>query len=106
MTLNYQYIEAAPLTPSAWCNEGEMVDESNKKPSRKNSGLKDYVRAEQLVMLALAIPSGCVVGLLIGSWLDSHFHQHWIGLVGIILGAVGGFVQIFTVAARYMKDKR
>ena len=40
---------------------------------------------------------------LVGEALDKHFHQHWIGVVGILVGAVGGFIQIFTMATRYLK---
>jgi F0F1-type ATP synthase assembly protein I len=102
MTLTNQYIDALR---NAWCNEGAMDDEPN-NPPKKYSSLKDYVKAEQMVQLALAIPIGCVLGMLVGSWLDRHFHTGWIAIVGIILGAVAGFMQIFTIAARYLKNNR
>lgn len=79
-----------------------MADE----PSKKNGILKDYVKAEQMVMLGLAIPAGCIIGWLIGSWLDRYFHQNWIYIVGLLVGAAGGFVQIFTVASQYLKNNR
>ncbi len=41
-----------------------------------------------------------------GSWADLHFHQRWIGVAGIVLGAVAGFMQIFRTAARFLKDGR
>jgi F0F1-type ATP synthase assembly protein I len=56
-----------------------------------------------MVQLALAIPVGCFVGLLLGAWLDRHFHQHWIAVAGMLLGAAGGFIQIFTTIARLPK---
>ena len=65
--------------------------------------LKSLVKAESFIQLAIALPAGCVIGWLIGAWLDRHFHQHWIGIVGILVGAVGGFIQIFTMASRYLK---
>ena len=86
-----------------------MADEPTAKrdePNKKNSGLKDYVKAEQMVQLALAIPIGCLLGWALGAWLDRHFHTSWISIVGILIGAAGGFVQIFTVAARYLKENR
>jgi len=88
--------------PPAWCNGEAMADESNKKGSL----LKDYVKAESLVQLAIAIPAGCLIGWLLGGLLDRHFHQGWIAIVGIALGAAGGFIQMFTTAARYMKDNK
>jgi F0F1-type ATP synthase assembly protein I len=82
-----------------------MAEEAN-NPPKKYSTLKDYVKAEQMVQLGLAIPIGCVLGMLVGSWLDRRFHTGWIAIAGILVGAAGGFVQIFTIAARYMKNNK
>ncbi len=68
--------------------------------------LGDLVKAESMIQLAIALPAGCVIGWLIGAWLDKHFQQSWIGIVGIVLGAVAGFMQIFTTASRYLKSGR
>lgn len=76
-----------------------MADEQDEK----RSFFKDYVKAESMVQLAIAIPAGCLIGWLAGSWLDRHFHQGWIAIAGIVLGAVGGFVQMFLAASRLMK---
>ena len=93
-----------------------MADESNTKRDEsgkasderngKRRALKNYAKAEQMVQLALAIPIGCLLGWAFGAWLDKHFHTSWISIVGILVGAAGGFLQIFTVAARYLKDNR
>ena len=73
-------------------------------PGKKKSGaLSDLVTAESMIQLAIALPAGCLIGWLLGAWLDHHFHQNWIGIVGILLGAVAGFLQMFTTAARYLK---
>ena len=75
-------------------------------PDEKRRFFKDYVRAESMVQLAIAIPAGCLIGWLLGAWLDRHFHTGWIAIAGIVLGAVGGFIQMITTAARYLKDDR
>jgi len=75
-------------------------------PKKKSGNLQDYVKAESMVQLALAIPAGCLIGWLVGEWLDRYFHQSWIGLTGILLGAVGGFIQIFRTASRFLNDDR
>jgi ATP synthase protein I len=84
-----------------------MADESGKagqRGGRKEQGaLGQLVKAETFIQFAIALPLGCLLGWLIGSALDKHFHQHWIGVVGILMGAVGGFLQIFTTASRYLK---
>ncbi|MGH9595751.1 MAG: AtpZ/AtpI family protein [Edaphobacter sp.] len=75
----------------------------------KNTGgggkgaLGDLVKAESMIQLAIALPAGCLIGWVLGSWLDRHFHQGWIGIAGIVLGAVAGFVQIFATASRFLK---
>jgi F0F1-type ATP synthase assembly protein I len=73
-------------------------------PNKKSSGFRQYVRAEAMVQLAVALPGSCLVGWLVGAWLDRHFHENWIAIAGLVAGAVGGFVQIFRVASRYLKS--
>jgi F0F1-type ATP synthase assembly protein I len=82
-----------------------MADE--KKPGGPSEGMRgglgDLVKAESMIQLAIALPAGCLIGWLLGSWADRHFHQGWIGITGIVLGAIGGFIQIFTTASRFLK---
>ena len=75
-----------------------MADEDN-----KDSGLRTYIKAEALVQLVIALPAACFVGWAIGAWLDRHYQQTWISIAGILVGAVGGFIQIFRAANRMMK---
>ena len=72
-----------------------MADDGTEKDEKPTGGggkgaLGDLVKAESMIQLAIALPAGCVIGWLIGSWLDRHFHQGWISIVGILLGAVAG----------------
>ena len=73
-------------------------------PGKPKGTLGDLVKAESMIQVAIGLPAGCLIGWLAGHWLDGKFHQGWIGVVGILLGAVGGFIQIFTIANRYMKS--
>ena len=77
-----------------------MPDDEKKNDHRT---VRDIAKAESMFQLAIALPAGCVIGWLIGAWLDKHFHQNWIGIVGILLGAAGGFMQIYLTASRYLK---
>lgn len=74
-----------------------------KSPKRQGGMLGDLVKAESMIQLALAVPGGCLVGWLIGVALDRHFHTEWIQIVGIVVGAVAGFLQIFRMASGYLK---
>lgn len=73
-------------------------------PGKPKGTLGDLVKAESMIQLAIGLPAGCLIGWLVGHWLDGKYHQSWIGVVGILLGAAGGFIQIFTVASKYMKS--
>ena len=75
-----------------------MTDEG-----KKSGGMGDLVKAESMIQMAFALPIGCVVGWFLGSVGDKHWHLHWMGVTGILLGAVGGFLQIFRVASGYLK---
>jgi F0F1-type ATP synthase assembly protein I len=75
-------------------------------PNDKNSGLKDFAKAESMIQLAIIMPAACVIGWLMGAAMDRWLHTDWIYVVGILVGAVAGFVQIYRVASGYMKDAK
>jgi len=64
---------------------------------RKESGAVLWARYSQI---AFIIPAAVVVGLLVGKLLDYWLHTHWLFLVGIILGAIAGFVDIIRTITR------
>ena len=81
-----------------------MADENKgAKKSGSSGSLNDLVKAESMIQLAITLPLACVLGWLIGAALDKHFHQGWMGVTGIVLGAVAGFLQIFKMASAYLK---
>ena len=50
--------------------------------------------------IAFIIPGAVVVGLLVGKLLDYWLHTRWLFLVGVILGAVAGFVDMIRTVTR------
>jgi len=80
-----------------------MADDGNKPKKGVGGIFGSLVQAESMIQLALALPAGCVIGWFFGMLLDRHFHTDWIQVVGIIVGAIAGFVQIFTTASKFMK---
>ncbi len=50
--------------------------------------------------VAFIIPAAVVVGLLLGKLLDYWLHTRWLFLVGIIFGAVVGFIQMIRTVTR------
>ena len=74
------------------------------KSSSKDSPLQSLVRIESLIQLALLLPAAVVIGWAIGLALDHWLNQHWINILGLITGAVAGFVQIFRVVLSHSKE--
>ena len=54
--------------------------------------------------IAFIIPAAVVVGLLSVNLLDYWLHTHWLFLVGIIFGAVVGFVQMIRMVTGPRND--
>jgi F0F1-type ATP synthase assembly protein I len=79
-------------------------------PNPKSSGGKSsgalggLVRAERLMQIAFILPTAVVVGWLFGYLLDKWLHQHWIYIVGILLGSVAGFVEVFHIVQKNEKE--
>ena len=89
-----------------------MATSQDKQPERpasrqhaKSTGaLQSLVQVEKLVQLGLLIPCATCIGWIAGVGLDRFFHQHWIFIVGLLLGATAGFVQMFRVVLANTKE--
>ena len=76
-----------------------------REPRQKMSvGLQSLVEAEKLMQIAILLPASAFIGWLIGAWLDSHFHQTWLGTAGIIFGGIAGIVHVVRLAMASMGD--
>ena len=80
------------------------MSDNGSTPGKPKGTLGDLVKAETMIQLAIALPIGCLVGWFVGNLADKHLGTHFWAVVGILLGAAGGFIQIFTVAKKMMKD--
>ncbi len=65
--------------------------------NKAQSGMALWARYSQL---AFIIPAAVVVGLLVGKLFDYWFHTRWLFLVGVILGAIAGFVDLIRTVLR------
>lgn len=70
---------------------------------KKTRNMNEYVKAESMIQLAIIMPAACVIGWFLGSLMDRWLHTDWIYVLGIAVGAVAGFIQIYRVAAGYMR---
>ena len=71
-----------------------MADE---KRDRDENAAIIWARYSQI---AFVIPAAVVVGLLLGKLLDYWLHTKWLFLVGIIIGAIAGFVDMIRMITR------
>lgn len=55
--------------------------------------------------IGFIIPAAVLLGFFLGKLLDYWLHTHWLYLVGLIFGAIVGFVQMIRMAAGSLKDK-
>ena len=60
--------------------------------------------AAEYSSLALLLPAATFVGYLIGYGLDRVFGTHWLRLLFLILGTIGGFVQLIRQIMRDAND--
>ncbi|HEY1804331.1 MAG TPA: AtpZ/AtpI family protein [Terracidiphilus sp.] len=77
------------------------------KQNGKEPGLfSAWIEAEKLMQIALVLPCAVFIGWLIGAWLDRHFHQSWIAIVGIVFGGASGLIYAIRVAMAANKDPK
>jgi F0F1-type ATP synthase assembly protein I len=74
-----------------------MTDE---KQDRKENAAVIWARYSQI---AFVIPAAVVIGLFLGKLLDYWLHTRWLFLVGIIIGATAGFIDVIRTVIRQNK---
>jgi ATP synthase protein I len=74
-----------------------MADESQ---DRQESAAAIWARYSQI---AFIIPAAVVIGMLLGKLLDHWLHTRWLFLIGIIIGAIAGFVDVIRTVIRQNK---
>ncbi len=65
--------------------------------SDKQSAAILWARYSQI---AFIIPAAVVVGLLLGKLCDYWLHTRWLFLVGLIIGAIAGFIDMIRMITR------
>ncbi|MGA3226259.1 MAG: AtpZ/AtpI family protein [Acidobacteriaceae bacterium] len=72
--------------------------------SSKDGALKSLSGVQSLLQLGLLLPASVVIGWAIGLALDHWLNLHWMNIVGLIAGAIAGFIQTVRVAMSHNKD--
>lgn len=63
-----------------------------------------WVQFGRYSQLAFMLPAGTVAGYLIGALLDKWLHKSWISIVGLLLGTVGGLIELIRTVARDTRE--
>lgn len=71
------------------------------RPPKSNA----LVSAARYSEIGFIIPAAVFLGYGLGRLLDHWLHTHWLFIVGVIFGAVAGFVQMIRMASSAMHDK-
>jgi ATP synthase protein I len=72
--------------------------------SSKDGALKSLSGVQSLLQLGLLLPACVVIGWAVGLALDHWLNLHWVNIVGLIAGAIAGFIQTVRVAMSHNKD--
>lgn len=76
-------------------------------PKREDSPPKPnaLVTAARYSEIGFVIPAAVFLGYVLGRVLDHWLHTHWISILGVIFGAVVGFVQMIRMATAAARSK-
>lgn len=85
-----------------WMPFNRPIPESNPNSTR-SAGLKAVMQTETAIQIGLLPPSAVAICWLLGAWADRQFHQHWIGIAGVIFGAVAGLVGVVRMVVALEK---
>jgi len=69
-------------------------DPKSDQPGNKQEDRSFWVQLARYSQLAFVLPAATVTGWLLGVALDRWLHTNWLNIVGLLLGIVGGFVEL------------
>jgi ATP synthase protein I len=75
--------------------------EDPNRPAKPNA----LISAARYSEIGFVIPAAVFLGYALGWLLDRWLHTHWLYIVGVIFGAVVGFVQMIRMASALSRDK-
>ena len=84
-----------------------MSDSRKDGPGKEDSSLAQVVRELGPYMaLGFQLAAAVVGFFLLGHWLDNRYDTSpWLKLLGLLLGATGGFIKFFKTVARLDKKE-
>ena len=71
-------------------------------PGKRSGAVHSLVQAEQLIQIAMVLPSALLIGWGAGWLVDHWLHSHWGVVTGLLLGIVAGMVSAIRMAVLAM----
>jgi ATP synthase protein I len=78
-------------------------DSDNSEDSK--GGASSLASLARYSEIGFIIPAAVILGFFLGKLADYWLHTHWLFIVGLIFGAIVGFVQMIRMATGSMKDE-
>jgi F0F1-type ATP synthase assembly protein I len=75
---------------------------NDSKSSKPSSPMASVARYSEIGFI---IPAATLVGFFFGKLADYWLHTKWLYLVGLLFGAVVGFIEMIRMANSAFKDK-
>jgi F0F1-type ATP synthase assembly protein I len=69
-------------------------------PTGKDPDKSGMATVGRYLSVGIMLPVSSMVGYGIGYELDQHFGTHWMAIVLMLLGTVGGFIQLIREISR------
>ena len=95
--------------PGGFCSKDRLIGYNLVRPMPQPSKRSDeqgfITSAARYSEIGFIIPAAIILGFFLGKLLDYWLHTHWLYLVGLVFGAVVGFVQMIRMATASLKDK-
>jgi ATP synthase protein I len=79
----------------------DRKDDTGKQEAKKSNPLVAYARYSEIGFI---IPAAVFLGFFLGKGLDHWLHTKWLFLVGLIVGAVAGFIEMIRMATSSSED--
>ena len=89
-------------------NASDEKNDSDKKNGGDDSQQRSSFRAMMVQAarysdLAFVIPAGIFAGWLLGIGLNHWLHRDWLVLAGIVVGVIGGFIEMMRRVVQLSK---
>jgi F0F1-type ATP synthase assembly protein I len=75
-------------------------------PSQDRGSKNQLAKLLRYSEVGFIIPAAVIVGLLLGKVADHFLGTTWMQIVGVIFGAVVGFVQMIRLVIRWSKEEQ